>query len=272
MAGYRLIQFLAHPVYAVPVNVGVLVWSGHEAHLKMLGVEADAPFRSHIYRQLAAHHPVADEVLQEWAAWFLAISEDPRRLGEEGQLRLDELAESGGSFSCANYGRIDSVEEGLSLVVDDLFQKCVLSNPMIRRLVLQDRLHQILEEAGLDGLADAVADAEVELVPKKGLGSGLLYFPWFYLGDSVKAAIKLVDFDDDAVSVVQQLADAMGAFETAVCRKALSSEECVVVVSGDASEFRQHMKWLQSRAIVLDIADQPRTISFFKRLLAKNGL
>lgn len=272
MAGYRLIQFSAHPIYAAPVNVGVLVWSGHEAHLKMLGFEADAPFRSHIYRQLASHHPVADEVLQEWAAWFLAISEDPRRLGEEGQLQLDELAENGGSFSCANYGQIDGVEEGLSLVVDDFFQKCVLSNPMTRRLVLQDHLHQVLEEAGLDGLADTVADAEVELVPKKGLGSGLLYFPWFYQGDKLKAAIKLVDFDADSVAVIQQVADAMGAFETAISRKVLTHEECVVVLSGDTADFRQHVKWLQSRAIVLDIADRQGTISFFKQLLAKNTL
>ena len=272
MPGYRLIQFSAHPVHSSPVNVGVLVWDGHEAHLKMLGIDGDASFRPHIYRHLALTQSVADEALQEWSAWFHALIGDPRRLDEEGQRDLDRLAECGSPFSCANHGRIDCAHEELSLIAEDFFQKCVLSNPAVRSLVLQDRLSQILVEAGFEGLADTIADAEVELVPKKGLGLGLLYFPWFYQGGNVKAAIKLVDFDADAVSVVQQVADAMGAFETAISRKVLSTEECVVVVSGDATEFHQYVKWLQNRAIVLDVADRPGAISFFKQLLAKNTL
>jgi len=272
MPGYRLIQFAVHPVYSSPVNVGVLVWNGHDAHLKMLGIESGTSFRSDIYGHLAMGRPMAGEVLQEWSAWFIALAGDPGRLLEEGQRDLDRLAESGGPFSCANHGQLDCDHEDLPLVVEDFFEKCVLSNPAVRRLVLQDRLRQILEEAEFDGLADSVPDAEVELLPKKGLGSGLLYFPWYYQGDKIKAAIKLVDFYGDAVSVAQQVADAMGAFETAMSRKLLTHDECVVVVSGDAAEFPQHIKWLKSRAIVLDIADRSGTLSFFKQLLAKNAL
>lgn len=272
MPGYRLIQFSAHPVYASPVNVGVLVWSGHEAYLKMLGIEDDASFRPHLYLHLAMGQQVAEEVLQEWSAWFQALTEDPRRLDEEGRRDLDRLAESGGPFSCANHGQIDCEQDDLSLVVEDLFQKCVLNNSTVRRLMLQDRLLQILEEIELAGLADTVIDAELELVPKKGLGTGLLYFPWFYRGDKVKAAIKLVDFDQDAVMVVQQVSEAMGAFDMALERKILTREECVVVASGDASQFSQYAKWLQSRAIVLDVADRIGTRSFFLQVLTKNAL
>lgn len=272
MPSYRLIQFSVDPIHLAPVNVGVLAWDSDNAFLKLLGVGEGGHFRANVYRGIAGGQPIADEVLIEWLSWFKAMASDQAKLNDDDLSDLDRLIERGCPFSSVNFGYLECNSGELLRVADDLFQKSVLNDSRIRNHWFRDQVLQITEESGLAALPDTYWDAELELLPKKGGGAGLLYFPLFFQGGQVKAAIRLIDFAGDAVAVIQQIADAMAAFETGLAHSVLAPDECIAITSGDSAGYGQHVKWLAGRATLLDIADRPRTIAFFKQLLVKNSL
>lgn len=252
---FRFIQFRVNWIFAAPVNVGVIVWGNGSVHLRLLGCEEPEQFRWSVYRRLAGDQEISEDILKEWVGWFRSLVARPHWFVEHGQAKLDRLTGTESPFSGGELGEVDFEGEELVLLVDDLHLRALHQNESVRRLVFEDRVDSVIQRAGIATLSDATKDAEIELVPKKGLGSGLVHFPWFVDTVVRRVGIKTVNFDDDPVAVSQQVADAMSSFEVAIARKILDREGCVVLISGDTTAYPQQASWLNVRALVLNVKD-----------------
>lgn len=254
-AKYRLIQFVPSVLFPATVTVGVIAKLGSLVELRLVGLDvAREAIRAGAYIRAFNLEDASEVIIGEWLHWFRNIAIQQSESGEEWIDAFADLSVRGAPFVAQEEGESDIAPDQLSDLADDIYRRSVFQNPTVSSAYLEDVAEFLLEQEGvLEDQNSIDQDAELELLPKRGLGTGLLYFPWFYDNGTRKIGFRTLNFNQDPVSVGRQVSETLNTFEVAIGRKLLDRSGCAVFHDSSISQFPQYEKWLGQSATLLNV-------------------
>ncbi|MEO8801797.1 MAG: hypothetical protein ABI375_00400 [Rudaea sp.] len=259
-ANYRLIQFVPHAENPEPITVGVMLWTEKTVALRLLGDDHLAFGIGRFYADMTGTaENFSDVVLMEWLTWFKALVEIGLPPSKKDLESLDRLSVTSGCFVAPLVGELRTdfdarPRDTAKNLCDQLFNELVLDKPVMRTLLLRDRLVQACRLADLAESNGLIIDAEVELPWRGKQRPMVMHFPVMVRREKT-IGFQLVHFDAPPERVSEDVSRVLAVFDVAIRRKVVHPTGCVAVIQPGVAMTSRYVECLQSIASVLEATD-----------------
>jgi hypothetical protein len=254
VANFNAIQVVRNHDCPEPVTIGVLVHSGKDVELRLIGALDSNQRGKGEFGHAFADLVDADLIYWQWVEWFKRQAQELKVDPDKVFQKLGRLEDRGETVIASITGQVPIEDtDTLSNAASQLFEELVMVSPVMQKAKFLAAIDQFLNRTEIRFFDGLIEDAEVELLGKNGETEQLVHFPFLWDSETRgKFAGMVIAANESPRQISVAVANVMSTFGMAQQYQFTTKENCFVLIDAKLSDFYENLLNTVSKVIYIN--------------------